>query len=267
MISFKKLKFDANTQISLLIFFLVGSGITNSLAFWYFACEYKKFLESPLTTLFCSLIFTAFLTLAVQLFIRVNRIQKTSIQRLNIENRLRRSEQTFSVALETAPVGMIMVDEHGTIEFANPWTHKIFGYETGELLGKNIDILVPSRARKAHVHFRNLFANSATPRVMSSRLDLKGEKKDNTEFPVDIGLTPFRAPDGLHVMCAVVDLTERNQSTRIIKETSDELLRSNRELEQFAYITSHDLQAPLRHISSFTELLSQKLKLETDLQI
>jgi PAS domain S-box-containing protein len=89
---------------------------------------------------------------------------------------------------------MIMVDANGTIEFANAETVRMFGYRVDELVGRSIDMLVPPRSRAAHSGLRQGFFASPSERPMGVGRDLKGTRKDGTEFPVEIGLT-LRAND------------------------------------------------------------------------
>ena len=87
---------------------------------------------------------------------------------------------------------------------------------------------------------------------------LVGRRKDATEFPVELGLNPIRTADELFVLAAIVDITERKKAEATMLRQAEELLRSNKELEQFAYISSHDLQEPLRKVQSFGDLLVSK---------
>jgi PAS domain S-box-containing protein len=115
-------------------------------------------------------------------------------------------------ALEAVPAGMLLVDETGRISFANSILERLFGYAHGELVGCAIEQLVPLRARTNHPEFRHGFFLAPQARAMGIGRDLYGLRKDGSELPVEIGLTPILTPEGRFVLSSVVDITERKRS-------------------------------------------------------
>ena len=120
----------------------------------------------------------------------------------------KKHEERFRVAIEASPAAMIMVDKNGSIVFANFEMERLFGYAPGELDGQSIDVLVPEMERAKHPSYRGDFLKNPSARRMGGR-DLHAQKKNGDTFPVEIGLNPIDSMDGMLVICAIVDLTER----------------------------------------------------------
>jgi PAS domain S-box-containing protein len=174
------------------------------------------------------------------------------------------AQERFRLAVESSPSGMIMVNAEGTIELVNAETERLFGYGREELVGKPVEILVPTRFAGQHPHHRASFLAAPKARSMGAGRDLYGLRRDGTTFPVEIGLTPIETPEGRVVLCAVVDITERKRTQAALEVQKRELERSNAELEQFAYAVSHDLREPARMVTGFTELLASEYEARLD---
>ena len=167
----------------------------------------------------------------------------------------KRLEARFRATVESAPTAMIMIDGAGRIVLVNQETSQLFGYERDELMNQKVEVLVPKRFARAHPELRvNYFAESGARRMGAGR-DLFGLRKDGSEFPVEIGLNPIETDEGQFVLAAIVDLTERKRSLEALKKANEALELSNIELQQFAYIASHDLQTPLRAICGYAQCL------------
>src|SRR4030095_9558812 len=107
----------------------------------------------------------------------------------------------------------------GAISMVNAQTEKFFGYDRVELIGLNIDLLVPERYRANHADFRAGFLANPQTRSMGVGRDLYGLRKDGSEFPVEIGLTPIHTMHGLVIMATIVDITERKQAEEKLRES------------------------------------------------
>jgi PAS domain S-box-containing protein len=172
----------------------------------------------------------------------------------------RRAEDHFKSFLETAPDAMVIIDKTGQITLVNQQTERVFGYNRNELIGQGMEILVPESLRGRHVGHRNGYFKDPNVREMGAGLELSGRRKDGSTFPIEISLSPFDTQDGRFATAAVRDITDRKDAQIKLTEYARSLEASNRELEEFAYIASHDLQAPLRNIISFSELLREETK-------
>ena len=167
----------------------------------------------------------------------------------------KKAQAQFKNLLETAPDAMVIIDRDGRINLVNQQTERLFGYTRGELIDQPVEILVPENLRSRHVGHRSGYFDDPKVREMGAGLELSGRRKDGTEFPIEISLSPLETPDGQFATAAVRDITERKTAQIKLTDYARNLEASNRELEEFAYVASHDLQAPLRNIISFSELL------------
>src|SRR5260370_37041840 len=124
----------------------------------------------------------------------------------------------IALAVESAPNGMVMIDRQGKIVMVNSHAMKMFGYVREELVGRSVEVVVPERFRGGHPEHGMGFSSSPRARPMGAGRDLCAVRKDGSEFPVEIGLNPIETEEGLLVLSAIVDISER-------KRAEEEILR------------------------------------------
>jgi PAS domain S-box-containing protein len=165
---------------------------------------------------------------------------------LDITDR-KQAQERFRLAVEASPNGIVLVNADGHIVLANVCVEKLFGYRRQELIGQAVELLVPERFRGKHLAHRAGFHAAPASRSMGAGQELFARRKDGTEFPVEIGISPIQSPEGTLVLSVIVDITERKQAEAEARQHRAEVAHLSRLaiMGEMAGSLAHELNQPL----------------------
>jgi PAS domain S-box-containing protein len=180
------------------------------------------------------------------------------------EEHLLQMEARYRGLLEAAPDAMVVVNEAGRIVLLNAQAEKQFGYHRDELLGQQVTSIIPEGFAERLVADGTRTPAEALAQQIGTGIELSARRRDGTEFPIELMLSPLESAGAILVTAAIRDITARKAAEAHLLQKVEELNRSNLELGQFVYIASHDLQEPLRMVASYTQLIARRYKGKLD---
>jgi len=171
------------------------------------------------------------------------------------QNELEAQDVQNRAILNHAPDGIITIDLRGTILSVNPAAEKLFGYGPGELQGQRVEVLMPAPYAAEHDGYIRRFLETGEAQIIGLGREVTGLRKDRSTFPMHLEVSQLLRAEGPMFIGITRDISERKAVEAELRRVAARLQRSNEDLDDFAYIASHDLKEPLRGISNYASFL------------
>lgn len=170
------------------------------------------------------------------------------------------SRDQLEAFLDASPDAVVIADAAGTMVFVNGEAEKLFGYRRSELLGQPVEMLIPGAARTEHAASRDRYFASPRRRPMGSGIELFGLRRDGTEFPAEISLSPVQTAAGPYVSSTIRDLSDQKRIEAQLIETKQAAERASQAKSRFLATASHDLRQPMQTLSMLNSALGRTVR-------
>ncbi len=208
---------------------------------------------------------TSILILGMMVWFSAWQLNHTDSARRRAVAALQESENRLFGIINSAMDGIITIDQQQRIRLFNPAAERLFGYSANEVIGQTLDRLLPERFYAAHSeHIRAFGLTSATSRHMGEGGAIYGRRANGKEFPMEASISQVEVGGRKLFTVILRDITERKRTEGELRRYTEDLARSNQDLEQFAYVASHDLQEPLRAVAGSVQLLQRRYEGQLD---
>ena len=160
--------------------------------------------------------------------------------------------------IDTAVDGMVVIDEYGIVQLFNPASEKLFGYAADEVIGCNVNMLMPEPYHSEHDAYVARYRETGEARIIGIGREVVGRRKDGSTFPMDLAVSEFRLGRRRHFTGIVRDITERRQLEQRLRERADLLAQAERRKDEFLATLAHELRNPLAPIRNAIQVLIWK---------
>ena len=166
-------------------------------------------------------------------------------ERKHAEEELRRAEERMRSVVNHVLDGIITIDEHGTVESFNPAAEKIFGYRADEVIGRNVNMLMPEPYHGEHDGYLSNYVRTGAPKIIGIGREVVGRRKNGSTFPMELAVSEFHIGERRYFTGIVRDITERKRLETEVHERLQQLAEADRQKNEFLAMLSHELRNPL----------------------